>query len=144
MSDQFRFEGLLLAGSSGDSFPDFYRDRVRLSPGARLTTADLREAYAAWAGERGAALGSLRAMRAFMEANGHPQSKSSVMYYRDAVLGDFEGKPMPARSLPIVDARPVREAISVMADDLDQMIGDLQAMRRRLARIMPATKRGGA
>lgn len=138
MADQFAFEGLLLAGNERDSFPDFYRAHVRPEAGCRVTAADLRSAYVAWAETTGAIVASARATRTFMEANGHHASKSSSMFYKDTALGDFANAPMPTRVLPIVDARPVREAITVTVDDIDQIIAELSGIRRRLARIMPA------
>lgn len=142
MTRQMSFEGLVLVGTASESFADFYRDHIRPQQGARLGAAELRERYAAWAEEAGQPVASARAISSFMQANGHTQSKSSLIYYRDAVLGDFAGQPLPARSLPVRDGRPVREAIDVTIDDLDQLLGELNSVRRRLARLSSAI--GGA
>jgi hypothetical protein len=82
----------------------------------------------------------MKAVRRFMEANGHRHRKSSQMFYVDAVLGDFEGVALPTRSLPVVDARPMREAINVMVAELDEIIAEMQGMRRRLGRLMPGRR----
>ena len=142
MTSLFQIDGLLLTGAPGDTFADFYRSRVRFAEGARLYASDLATAYRAWCDERSVANSSDRAVRAFMETNGHKHRKSSVIYYADAMLGDFEGKPMSARTVPVSDSRPVREAINVTIADLDQTICDLQAMRRRLARMLPPAASG--
>jgi len=135
LKGQMQFEGLLLTGSPSDTFADFYRDHVRHADGTRLSADKLKAAYEAWADERDLATSSSRAIRSFMEANGHRHSKSSTVFYRDAVLGDFAGQPVPARSMPVTDGRKVREAVSVTLDDLDGIISELQGMRSRLARI---------
>lgn len=143
---QLKFEGMLFTGPADDTFAEFYRERIRFAEGARLSAKELSEAYVAWADERGACTSSARDIRAFMEANGHAHRKSSTVHYRDAVLGDFAGTPMPMRSIPVVDGRPMREAIRVAMDDLDALIGDMQAMRRRFERILapaPTKRRGG-
>lgn len=144
-SSQYLFEGLLLTGAPSDTFGDFYRDRIRFAAGGRLKADDLMVAYKAWADERDLATSSTRAIRAIMEANGHRHAKSSNVFYRDAVLGDFEGQPVPARSMPVADGRKVREAVSVTLDDLDQIITELQGMRSRMARIkVSLTPKGAA
>ncbi len=141
---QYLFEGLLLAGTPSDTFGDFYRDHVRYSPDGRLPADQLKAAYEAWADERDLATSSPRTIRTFMEANGHRHSKSSTIFYRDAMLGDFVGQPVPARSLPVANGRKVRDAVSVTLDDLDQIITELQGMRSRMARIKASlTLKGG-
>ncbi|MCP1470983.1 hypothetical protein J3E64_002680 [Sphingobium sp. OAS761] len=137
-SSQYQFEGLLLTGSPTDTFADFYRDHIRHADGARLAAEQLKAAYERWADDRDLATSSPRAIRSFMEANGHRHRKSSIVFYLDAVLGDFEGQPVPARAIPVTDGRKVREAVSVTLDDLDQIITELQGMRSRIARIKAA------
>lgn len=143
-SSQYQFEGLLLTGSPSDTFADFYRDHVRYAEGARLGADQLKAAYEAWADKLDLATSSPRAIRAFMEANGHRHAKSSTVFYRDAVIGDFAGQPVPARSMPVTDGRKVREAVSVTLDDLDQVITELQGMRARIARIKASLTPKGA
>lgn len=138
ISSQMQFEGLLLTGSPSDTFADFYRDCIRPQAGARLSADALKAAYAEWADERDLTTSSAKAVRAFMEANGHKHSKASTVYYKDAVLGSFEGQPVPARRLPVIDGTKVREMISVTVDDLDQLIIELQGARARLARAKQA------
>lgn len=144
ISSQMQFEGLLLTGSPSDTFADFYRDHVRHSPGTRLAADKLKAAYEGWANKHDVATSSPRAIRSFMEANGHRHSKSSTVFYRDAVLGDFAGQPVSARSMPVTDGRKVREAVSVTLDDLDQIITELQGMRARMARIKVALSPKGS
>ncbi|WP_278984690.1 hypothetical protein [Sphingobium yanoikuyae] len=143
-ASQYLFEGLLLTGTPTDTFGDFYRDHVRYAAGGRLPADALKAAYEAWADERDLSTSSPRTIRSFMEANGHRHSKSSTIFYRDAVLGDFAGQPVPARSMPVTDGRKVRDAVSVTLDDLDQIITELQGMRSRMARIKATlTPKGG-
>ena len=133
---EFQFEGLLLTtGAPSDTFPNFYRDHVRYQAGTRLGAEQLKAAYEAWADKQDLPTSSPREVRRFMELNGHRHSKSNTVFYRDAVLGDFAGQPVPARSMPLADGRKVREAVSVTVDDLDQIITELQAMRARMTRI---------
>lgn len=141
---QYLFEGLLLTGTPTDTFGDFYRDHVRYAAGGKLSADELKAAYEVWADERDLATSSSRAIRSFMEANGHRHAKSSTIFYRDAVLGDFAGQPVPPRSMPVTDGRKVREAVSVTLDDLDQIITELQGMRARMARIKSALSPKGA
>jgi len=70
-----------------------------------------------------------------MRVRGRFYQQGRAVFYRDAVLGDFAGQPVPARSMPVTDGRKVREAVSVTLDDLDGIISELQGMRSRLARI---------
>lgn len=141
-SSQMQFEGILLTGSPDDSFAEFYRSHVRLVPGERLPFKQLTAAYVAWADEYGLLTSSAQAVRSFMEANGHTHRKSNVIYYADAVLGEFKGDPLPKRNMTITDARPIRDAVSVMAGELDDIIAELVGMRRRLGRLVPSAGSG--
>lgn len=141
MTDLFSFEGILLAGAPGDTFADFYRACVRPVEGARLPASELRTAYEAWCTDLGVEPASQRRLVAFMRANGHPSRKSNVMYFDGAALGDFAATPLPKRSLPMIDGRATREAINVIRTDVAALIGELQSIDRRLARLLPTGKR---
>lgn len=138
MTDLFQFEGILLAGPSSESFAEFYRARVRPADGERLASSELYAAYETWCVEAGASPVSQREVRTFMEANGHPQRKSSLIYYAGAQLGDFAGAPLPTRRIAVRDPRPMREGLTAIVAELDALSADLQSMRRRIARLLAA------
>lgn len=132
---QLHFQGMLVTARGTDSFIDFYRDRIRHAKGARLQSSELIEAHRAWAIERNVAPSSSKLIRSIMEANGHVHRKSDTIYYQSAVLGNFEGEPLPDRTWPVIDGAKAGLTLNHVLDDIDQLVDDLKALRRRIERF---------